>query len=275
MSQDKMEDTKRLHGGGQDRKLDPERSEPNVPKAVLPASAAKPEPLAPVKAQIAEGEEDRRRLWLRVTDLGVRLEHSKTNTIIAIVASAMLVFIPLIVLVSRQQTDFDEHLAAQRKTNGAYQGAIEQMVMDENEYRDATARETQNLRFALERLVADAEKDHKTIAELRVKLEESSKHADVVVEDPPEQKVKRTAEVPAWPPKPSTLAELRQYDGERIMAYTFPAEGGHTITVDHLPYAYGNRVPVELRVSREHFKILFYGNGVLDVQALEDAHRNR
>lgn len=280
MSQEKPEDTRRLNGGGQDRKLDPERSEPNVPKAAAMALA----PKTPLVLRAPKVSDSGRLVWLKrecdflrreVTNLGEKLAHSKTSNVISTVVSAFVVCVAMLFFVWRQGANVEERLAAQRKTNAAYQGAIEQMVMDENEYRDVATGQVQELQLALEHLAANAEKDRKTIVGLRAKLEESSKHADVVVEDPPEQKAGKTADVPVLPPKPSTLVELRQYDGERITAYTFPAEGGHTITVDHLPYAYGDRVPVELRVSREHFKILFYGNGVFDVRALENAHRNR
>lgn len=423
MSQEKPEDTRRLNGGGQDRKLDPERSEPNVPKAAESA---------PVKTQTVFDMGDHSRLWQRVTDLGRMLERSKTNAIAAIVASAMLVFIPLVVLVSRQQTNFDERLAAQRKDSEAYREAMEKQLqeflwaferlavdVDENrkataaalttpavtldpeDFRNRTTRSHCYYGWSIVRMFDDLEVIHlRWDRELYEKYDntqgdwydpgeadqyihfgrelyecakyqqrESSDWVDVrgrlwgfvqavhgevaafesirnldhcaITEHYDAERVigvryggpekitlyrrfddtsyalaKEMKTLDVWKlkeaqraskkmepenerscesaageraadftnPKPATLAELRQYDGEEILSMgevgtkrwgdPSPVVMTYNIMVNHLPYAYGKRVRVLLRLSAEDYALAKNWRK-LDVQALENARRNR
>lgn len=255
-----MHDTRRLHGGGAER-------EPDV---------AKPAP-APVRTQTVFDMGDHSRLWQRLTDLGKEIEDARTFSIIISFAFALVVSVSTIFLIWRKEVNVEERLAAQQKFNEAYKNAIDrklELVASEN--RHAINKQTDELRLKLDGLAADAEKGRKTIADLDVKLKELPKHPDVVIQDPPEQESEKAADVPVWPPKSSTLAELRQYDGERIFSHHICIDGTCFILVDHLPYAYGDRVLVQLFLSCDDFETaVFDGNGVLNVQALEDAHRNR
>ncbi|MDO8585022.1 MAG: hypothetical protein Q7R85_02785 [bacterium] len=78
-------------------------------------------------------------------------------------------------------------------------------------------------------------------------------------------------------PKPLSLAELRQYDGEEIVcSATSGAKPNVTygIFVKHLPYAYGKHELIALSLSAEDFALM-KGMKTLNVRVLEDAHRSR
>lgn len=251
-------DTRRFHGGGAEREPD----------------AAKPAPVACANPQSAWDVEDRRQsLRRQVANLGEVVAHNKTSGII----SAGVICGALLILIWRQQANFDEHIHAEREATVKELKKVHIALEQLDEEREAVAGRVWELYSALERVAVVAEENRKIIADLRTKLAEIPKHAYVVIQDPPEQKTEKAADAPSWPPKPATLAELRQYDGEEIawvMERRFDGNFVRCVCVEHLLYAYGERGSRLLFLSAKDFALM-KDKEVFDVQLLEDAHRNR